>query len=244
MTAATPAAAICCGLLLSSSSVGKRRIRMQRHGSVFSFFLLFRVFCRGRKTQKSSFWSVPFLGGPSPLPYHIFSLFLKSSFQVVEFFPLGGVGKTKKGPPGSFCFEKGGDDVNDDGLKRKKLDTTLFSVWSSSRKERDAHQHHRAINIIIKIIHHHRRINNKRSQDQKRGRFARKSVLNRTIVANAETFSHSAARIGRAKGWTSFASRVIFCLLSFRDAFAPNSCYREKNTYTTTRDDDEKRNLS
>jgi hypothetical protein len=33
--------------------------------------------------------------------------------------------------------------------------------------------------------------------------------------------------------------------LSFRDAFAPNSCYREKNTYTTTRDDDdEKRNLS
>ena len=203
-------------------------------------------FVEGEKhTQKSSFWSVPFLGGPSPLPYHIFSLFLKSSsFQVVEFFPLGGVGKTKKGPPGSFCFEKGGDDVNDDGLKRKKLDTTLFSVWSSSRKERDAHQHHRAINIIIKIIRHHRRINNKRSQDQKRGRFARKSVLNRTIVANAETFSHSAARIGRAKGWTSFASRVVFCLLSFRDAFAPNSCNREKNTYTTTRDDDEKRNLS
>ena len=154
-------------------------------------------------------------------------------------------GRRKKDHQGSFCFEKGGDDVNDDGLKRKKLDTTLFSVWSSSRKERDAHQHHRAINIIIKIIHHHRRINNKRSQDQKRGRFARKSVLNRTIVANAETFSHSAARIGRAKGWTSFASRVVFCLLSFRDAFAPNSCYREKNTYTTTRDDDdEKRNLS
>ncbi len=79
---------------------------MQRHGSVFSFFLLFQVcFVEGEKhTKKLLFLEhmyVPFLGGPSPLPYHIFSLFLKSSFQVVvEFFPLGGgVGKTQKGPP-------------------------------------------------------------------------------------------------------------------------------------------------
>ena len=81
---------------------------MQRHGSVFSFFLLFRVFCRGRKTHKKALFGayVPFLGGPSPLPYHIFSLFLKSSFQVVvEFFPLGGgVGKTQKGPPEVVLF--------------------------------------------------------------------------------------------------------------------------------------------
>ena len=123
-------------------------------GQFFLFFFFFVCFVEGEKHKKalfgaSLFWVVP----PLSRIISFLSFFLKSSFQVVEFFPLGGVGKTKKGPPGSFCFEKGGDDVNDDdGLKRKKLDTTLFSVWSSSRKERDAHQHHRAINIIIKII--------------------------------------------------------------------------------------------
>ena len=132
--------------------------RQHTMGQFFFFFFFFVCFVEGENTQKKLLWSifkVPFLVQQLSLSLSLSRIisFLSSSFflsvfssRPVEFFPLGGGGvgnDDEKGPP-EVCVlcvvsrrRRRRASTTTRAVETKKLDTTLFSVWSLSRKERD-----------------------------------------------------------------------------------------------------------